>query len=656
MAKRGKRRKRLFTTNRSKRCPRTQIAKGEPPPEQESDIIQDHQLNDDDLSATGIRDEVEISHEAIPPHQLNSDDPTSSNKVLFITPKRSMRKEESNISLPSKKRKFDEPYLPSKQDLVSKFGATPMDIAPNCPLNHSKVRNAKEAILIDSTQQLNSAPQITSSAIGQLILQQSPSNLLKIPPASTSSLNSYANEISSSYTEEREVQIHIEEDDAVNLSEHYSILDEIEAGNEQFPNQNQSILNSSAANSIPFITNDQFPNSVPNDSNSTIIETRPISSIVNIVPNIPNNSLLQSCPISVPNFSPLHSGEYPLTGISIVNNQSSNPTMQMVSTAPRFINSSLCYQNQTSGMNSNVVLTSVLPNTSTGAVPTVVGGNTDLITQGICHPPIIFTSSFPSHPSVVLTRASGSFLTHADNSLGSGILNVPKSSLSLVHSNGLVAAANLGVRMPCVASFGPTNAHVATTIGGVIANPMELTNNSNPALVSGGGIIRSSGSLTSSGNLGVAMAGVITDTNGMLTTNNTDVHSSNGIIYDSRNVPCLSIPQINNVNCSTARIISACEDEINIDDESVHQVGQVLTIDTELSEDEIQAEEEEDDDDESVELEVVACQSEVMQSVASLAPNHATPALTSTSSSANIYNIRVSILFNLVSNSMSPDL
>lgn len=619
MAKRGRRRKRLFTTNRSKRGTKAQSRKISPPPEE----VDDELVIEEDRHIISGQGEVQAKQNGSVGSSCSqsrkiSDADTSykfehpngnaiglSTKHNYVPSKRGIK--ECFRTVPSKKRKLHE----TDGSYTSEFSVPSMKIHSNFAQPQNIGASTSDAIIIKVSQPVSNMTPVTSP-IQQVIIQQNPSNLPRFPSPHSNPVNSYSNELPASYADEREVQLHIEEDETVNLSEHYSILDEIESGNQQYSSNEQQMQNSSLKSCGTFITSQHF-NTISPPIVPSIVQSQSQTHLINMPQYVQSNSIAQSCTPSIGNVSQINVTEIPVSSISIINDQIYNNSSIRIESRTSDVNNINYFNSHQSPVNKTNVFTSPLRSSNeTGVVPTVIGVNSTIVGHTVSNNPIIIATTIPSH-SCPVTRSIGSFRSRNIQPPQPGILNIPKTSLSLVQSNVSVPTTCIGIRMPCTNPFSQANIQVRNDFKGVVANTSI-----NPQMCAATGrFIQTSSELMSTHCVGGAIDCVRTSDNNVIS-QNTSSSATSGLVsgfiqvpqnqlgFASANVLSITVPNstLYNTSCNEAIQCDMSQQEnLNgIEVTAENMGGQILTINTELSDDEIEAEEAEDDEEDVEEL------------------------------------------------------
>ena len=341
MGKRGKRRKRFFTTNRTKRSaaklaqqaalvknseellPSKDEEEIDPGNEQtilqldsQADNIVGYSPDGEDYgnqntiivqqvipgnlegtvsSGGGVNKTIPSSIQySLGPTQNSNTKPTNS-RIVYITPKRVLEQEDQiSFSQANKRIKFE---APTGVEIMSSINLQQNQFThPPSGLQNSR----SDAIFINVSQpssvSCTTVPSSTS-ALGSVFLHSNSSNVVHFPPqVPNQSIGQFTNAsslVTAEFSEEREVQLHIEDDDAVNLSEHFSILEEMEAGSNQIVvNDMSHPTKPPSVQPIAIVTGSQIPSI--NNGAPFPISTSQFSSTSGILKILPDGTATTS--------------------------------------------------------------------------------------------------------------------------------------------------------------------------------------------------------------------------------------------------------------------------------------------------------------------------------------------------------------------------
>ena len=300
MPKKGRKRKRLFTV------PRTRKNVNKFPPVKRIDKKY-HAEEEEEESITVTGELVDDTTNGRPPDQkafkvINKGHTNESflknstpSKIVYVTPKRLLDNETSVVA---KRKKLGNVASSCNFERIAPTSYCPPNILAQT-VNYPTVSKCEEngTIVINVTQ-----PSVrTISSSNPLIIQANSNNVVHFPSSvgTASGITHFGKINGGQFDEEREVQLHIEEDETASFSDHLSILDEIESGdvsqlpsNKTYTSSNVSpitlisesspLVPNNVSISGPQISSPQrilriFPETTKNDINKQTIARTPIS-------------------------------------------------------------------------------------------------------------------------------------------------------------------------------------------------------------------------------------------------------------------------------------------------------------------------------------------------------------------------------------------
>ncbi|KAF2354599.1 Homeobox domain [Trinorchestia longiramus] len=440
MAKRGRRRKRLYTPSRYKRTARAQSSKtatsvssvqeAEEEPNDGEDIGNQEvseelgtEVEDDEGSVVDSHEggvaSSSISCSELPVSTFKTftqadvdaegvgiatDEATASNKVLFMTPKRPLLSADHSSSVANKKLRMNVVNQPTAVEQILTTASVSSKVQHQHVQPQSSiavVNNDVFMLNVSQTTIKNISPISSPPPLGQLFFQRTPGTSVEFPPTH-GPVVSFSNEVvPTHFSDEREVQLHIEEDDAVNLTEQYSILDEIEAGD-----QGTNSISTETGQTLPVATgvNQTIVSSSPANFSSISTTSIPHSNVINIVHSSGSKPLLLTTPdsvakqqVSVSNSSLLLK---PLVQSVPV---CETPVMINYSPSARAVQQGSLDQNMCGGRTNLVLTTPVLAQPSSSIISFSAAG---ALQQPLLNAPILVNSPIASQKVITVGASS----------------------------------------------------------------------------------------------------------------------------------------------------------------------------------------------------------------------------------------------------------